>query len=62
MPDLYTGLLMAVEELRQKDTAPAFDPDTDSLEAISERLAAIETILEAVTVSRYTYFPVDYFA
>jgi hypothetical protein len=41
MPDFYTGLIALIEDIRQKDTSPAFDSDTDSLEAIRERIDAL---------------------
>jgi hypothetical protein len=41
MPDFYTGLIALIEDLRQKDTSPAFASDTDSLEAIRERIDAL---------------------
>ena len=37
----------ALEDAMQRATSPSFDQDTDSLEAISEAIATIETALEA---------------
>lgn len=42
---LVDGVESDLTAMKQKDTSPAFDSDTDSLEAISEAIAAIETAL-----------------
>jgi len=45
LDQLDFNLAEYLEDLRQKATSPAWDQDTDSLEAISEAIAAIETAL-----------------
>jgi len=44
---LVDGVETDLTAMKQKDTSPAFDSDTDSLEAISEAVATLESALPA---------------